>query len=536
MNRNPLRIYASFMFVLSSVFLTSCQENHSQTEDQGISGLELSTSSQPNVVAAWSLIVGQSADTALNSLVAPRAIMRFVLDIANSPNLCGVFSVSVQKSVSAPWQTLNGTKPQVRENSDNPLKEVTVCEVVFTPPLEQYWYAARLKYNGTVVRLDSKLVAGNTKSTIGTSFTSGKSDNAEVVVFGPGSIGLREAGKLNTISFGDSGCRGLPDNTDSSRKKQTCDDQSWPLPVIAQSAAALNPDLVLHVGDYRYFLEDEVSTDSWLYWQKDFFPAAQPLLLAAPWVFGRGNHEMCANGYFGPAYFQLFGAGTENTCVDSLDPWYFDVAVGGIGTDNEPHRFIVIDTNDDEASSLTTHYEAAIDITREVNAPKSVWWLTHIPAYTVLYYSGSFHTGDSHVRDALSSAINNKGELCPGGKCSPSLFLLGHQHIFQNLNFFNSDGSTLFPSHYIVGQGGVKLDKNSPDSIHERCAYKDFTINATTATTITDTVVQHGFMSWERDTISVNTALGWNPILYDANGGILPLPTQSSSAPTCNPN
>ncbi|MBX9700300.1 MAG: metallophosphoesterase [Acetobacteraceae bacterium] len=85
--------------------------------------------------------------------------------------------------------------------------------------------------------------------------------------------------------LGDTGC----DNKDS--RQARCDETSWPLARIAEQAATLGesgPDLVLHVGDYRYR-----GGDDWQNWRRDVFEPMRPLLLAAPWVMVRGNHENC---------------------------------------------------------------------------------------------------------------------------------------------------------------------------------------------------------------------------------------------------
>src|SRR6516225_3584844 len=59
--------------------------------------------------------------------------------------------------------------------------------------------------------------------------------------------------------LGDSGCRLRavkvdPTDTDwDDGKFQNCNtDTQWPLSVLAKSAAAARPDLVIHVGDYLY--------------------------------------------------------------------------------------------------------------------------------------------------------------------------------------------------------------------------------------------------------------------------------------------
>jgi len=85
---------------------------------------------------------------------------------------------------------------------------------------------------------------------------------------------------------------------------QSCNDPAkWPFAKVAQSAAALKPDLVLHIGDIHYRESPCPQGNTgcagslWGYgydaWQADFFTPTSPLLAAAPWVFVRGNHESC---------------------------------------------------------------------------------------------------------------------------------------------------------------------------------------------------------------------------------------------------
>src|SRR4029077_4491134 len=76
---------------------------------------------------------------------------------------------------------------------------------------------------------------------------------------------------------------------------QACGDPTiWPFSVIASAVAAMQPDLVLHVGDYQY--RDNpcppgntaCTGTPWGYgsdtWAADLFVPAAPLLAAAPWV------------------------------------------------------------------------------------------------------------------------------------------------------------------------------------------------------------------------------------------------------------
>jgi hypothetical protein len=123
-------------------------------------------------------------------------------------------------------------------------------------------------------------------------------------------LALGRAEPERIVIIGDSGCRMKA----SENAFQSCNDETtWPLAQVARSAAALKPDLVIHVGDLHYrespCPQGEASCQGspWGFgadaWMADFFDPVRPLLNAAPWVFVRGNHETCARA--GQGWFRL---------------------------------------------------------------------------------------------------------------------------------------------------------------------------------------------------------------------------------------
>ena len=92
--------------------------------------------------------------------------------------------------------------------------------------------------------------------------------------------------------------------------------RSWPFAEVAASAAALHPDLVVHIGDIHYRESPCPAGNAgcagspWGYghdaWMADFFVPARPLLAQAPWVFVRGNHETCVRA--GQGWFRYADA------------------------------------------------------------------------------------------------------------------------------------------------------------------------------------------------------------------------------------
>src|SRR5580704_13568530 len=122
------------------------------------------------------------------------------------------------------------------------------------------------------------------------------------------------------VVMGDTGCRV------EGKALQDCNDpKQWPFPVIANRAAAKQPDLVIHVGDY-YYRETACPPDhagcagtphgdNWDAWRADFFDPAEKLLTAAPWVMVRGNHEACRRG--GKGWLRLLDP--RDTVADCAD-------------------------------------------------------------------------------------------------------------------------------------------------------------------------------------------------------------------------
>lgn len=485
----------------------------------------------PPVLAAWSQITGETDPTKAASLTAPGAEFRFIIAQGGD---CGAFSVAFD---TASMQNQPASSAPTTRSGD--ALAIAVCSLTMGAD----WVQAHLLYQGQPATLSSQINAGSYvkdgifyadrhHKTVAP-WTAGPSNGQAVSVKGPASIG--QDGELTLVSLGDTGCRGIPDpKKPTSRHNQACESSDgsdpWPLAWLAGASANLQPDLVIHVGDYRYFFEKNDYT-SWPFWQKDFFPAAQPLLLAAPWVFTRGNHEGCpgADLPYGAGYFQLFGSNAGESCgaVQSsgspparqyMMPWYFDVATGGLGS-GEPHRFVMIDVNTQFATAditqATTDFETGMTITAA--GPASNWWVMHTPGVQAVYYGGAVNNGDTGVRQALEAATELQfcGTPAAPTPCRPSQFLMGHQHLFQTLTFADTDGGWLFPRMVIVGNSGTKIDQASPSPGGQGgCAYTFPNVKITGASSDLEAAVftesQHGLVVWTR-TNSPADPSGWTP-------------------------
>ncbi len=183
------------------------------------------------------------------------------------------------------------------------------------------------------------------------------------------------------LLIGDTGCR---------LKKgaaQDCNDISaWPFRLVADVAAELKPDLVLHLGDLLYRetacpaarkgCAGSPSGDSWDAWEADFFKPAEALLASAPFVFVRGNHEICARSGKGfGALVDPFPAQPGGACPVSAPPYAVDL--GGV-------TLLVFDVS--EANEFKADPAQAEKYRRQFSAaqfagPGPVWLAFHKPIW-----------------------------------------------------------------------------------------------------------------------------------------------------------
>src|SRR5580704_14004067 len=144
------------------------------------------------------------------------------------------------------------------------------------------------------------------------------------------SLPVPKANPQKIVIIGDTGCRLQTDNG-----TQSCNDPNpegtdtpYPFAAVAAAAAAQNPDLVLHVGDYAY-RDNECPAGlgyncggspwgfGWDTWEADLFAPGAPLLAAAPWIMTRGNHEQCnraGQGWYRFLDTQPFDTADVHTC------------------------------------------------------------------------------------------------------------------------------------------------------------------------------------------------------------------------------
>lgn len=244
------------------------------------------------------------------------------------------------------------------------------------------------------------------------------------------------------VVIGDAGCRLEDGDT-----PQSCNDPAaWPFERVAQSAARLEPELVIHVGDYLY-REDQCPDgdagcegspfgDNFLAWNADFFDPAQRLLRAAPWVFSRGNHEECSRA--GPGWFTFLDPNPPFPECEEFTPAY-TIDIG-------PVELLMLDSasaKDNSApSDLVDEYSEQI-AELESTVSENAWFVTHHPLWGIGESDGEVFM----INETLQASTDNM--LAAG----INLVLTGHIHFFEILDF---DGER--PPQLIVGNSGTELD------------------------------------------------------------------------------
>jgi len=246
------------------------------------------------------------------------------------------------------------------------------------------------------------------------------------------------------LVMGDTGCRV------KGMTVQACNDpRAWPFALIMKRAAAEQPDLVIHVGDY-YYRESAcpplyagcVGTphgDLWPSWAADFFDPAQPLLDAAPWIFARGNHESCSRGWKG--WSRMLEAGPAWASCGPESP-VFNVPIGGVTL----RVFDSADADDRRPTSETVALvRRQLDTLPQHAKASTDWIITHRPIWgetPILNFgpAGIFNVGLNRTEQA---AVKGRD------LSAVALIVSGHIHHFASFDFGGAR-----PAQLVVGTGG----------------------------------------------------------------------------------
>jgi hypothetical protein len=319
---------------------------------------------------------------------------------------------------------------------------------------------------------------------------------ATSAVVGGQSLPVPKASPTRIVVIGDTGCR-----LQNGNGTQSCNDPNpngtdtpYPFAAVAALAAAQNPDLVLHVGDYAYRDNPCPAGQGyncggspwgfgWDTWQADLFAPGAPLLAAAPWIMTRGNHEQCNRA--GQGWYRFLDTNAyDTTGVRTCDDPTQDANPAG-GNWNNPFlvnintstQIVVFDTANAKPQSqkpalatgpgsmFFTTYASELTTAGNLLAMASPplpfnLWSNHHPIF-------GYATG-SPPANPIPAFVPVMNSVFPGTYFPPpiNLALHGHTHDYQAINFQTGTlpgGGTFQPAATLVsGNAGDILDTALP--------------------------------------------------------------------------
>ncbi len=285
---------------------------------------------------------------------------------------------------------------------------------------------------------------------------------------------LPKATPKRIVVLGDTGCRIKL----SDKAFQDCNERAaWPLAAVADAAASVAPDLVIHVGDYHYREnacppgKTGCAGSPWGYgwdaWQADLFAPAAKLMAVAPWIVVRGNHESCARA--GQGWWRFLDPrplAPRQDCNDPTDDAIGDYSApyavplgAAAGADTQ---FIVFDSSLvgvaplAPSSAMFRTYRAELERAFALAARRpQTFFMNHHP---VLAFApkpadpASPYPGNGALQSVLDT-------LAPTVLFPPNVaaVLSGHVHLFEVVSF-----STPQPPQLVSGNGGDLVDTALP--------------------------------------------------------------------------
>jgi hypothetical protein len=249
------------------------------------------------------------------------------------------------------------------------------------------------------------------------------------------------------VVIGDTGCR------IKGAEVQNCNSE-WPFESVAKAAAAAQPQLVIHVGDYLY-REDPCPAgsllkcggspygDNWDAWNADFFKPAAKLLAAAPWALARGNHEDCGRAWRG--WFYYLDSRPWQAAACNATPPPVSIQLGS---------FQLIEFDSSGVSSMLNQ-EQVQNYARQLSSlhPRNAWLVDHHPFWAVR--PGRNGAPPIAETETLQRAWD---QASPQGI---DMVLSGHTHAFELLSY-----GAQRPLQIVAGDAGTKLDPGVPHQIN----------------------------------------------------------------------
>ena len=321
------------------------------------------------------------------------------------------------------------------------------------------------------------------------------------------------------VIIADTGCRMKA----SENAFQPCNDPvKWPFAKVAQSAAALKPDLVLHIGDIHYRESPCPQGNTgcagslWGYgydaWQADFFTPASPLLAAAPWIFVRGNHETCFRA--GQGWFRFIDTQAwreQRSCNDpalDADADYSMPYAVPLAVDTQLIVFDSSRTNGKPFASTDTAYGKYLQQLKTVaeltQQKTNSFFMSHHPLLAVapVKKQSQFKPAGNEGLQSVFAALYPQ-RLFPDGV---TVAMHGHVHLFESISF-----KSAHPVSLVMGNSGSANEGLVPEvlppgaKLYEGAEVDDYAARS-----------DYGFATLDR--LAANAGGGWMLTEYTVDG------------------
>ena len=371
-----------------------------------------------------------------------------------------------------------------------------------------------------------------------------KLDGSSTAYLGSILLPTRSDNPTHVIGIGDTGCRMVH------WQIQSClSGVEWPFAAVASSAAKTidqykSQTIIVHVGDYHYRENPcaDVSPecggspfgDNWATWEEEFFKPAAPLLLAAPWVMVRGNHENCNRAGAGWLFFFALPGQrkTQNACESDLTSYSLNI---GQTADGRARRLVVLDTAyDDNTYDIEKRCRTYAEWLDELRPSGAEIWLTlHQPLW-MRNSDGSANTdkaSEACKNGTTKSALNVMRARFDSAAPTrlARLVLSGDVHLFQ----FFQPSDEFMPVQAVVGNGGTKLDdlKSLAAGVGARTRQSDLSseVDSFGVKGAALSIARHGFTTFSL------VGSTWTMSPFDASGKIM-ASCRFSEAPTSSPS
>ena len=345
---------------------------------------------------------------------------------------------------------------------------------------------------------------------------------------------LPKADPQRIVVLADTGCR----MKKADNAFQACNDgAAWPFANVAAAAASLNPDLVLHIGDYHY-RENACPTDvagckdspwgyGWDTWQADLFTPAAGLMAKAPWIVVRGNHEECARG--GQGWFRFLDprpyseTRSCNTPANDDAGNYSDPYAVALGATSQVVVFdsakagkVALSATDAQFAFYQKQFQTVAALAAKAGMVNTVF-TDHHPILAFAPVAGSAPAPGNLALQSVMKSAYPQAYYPPGVQVA----LHGHVHDFQAISFTSGHPATI-----VSGNAGDNLEVALPDPLSATAQ--------PAPGAIIDRITHHtsfGFMLMERRPAP---ATGWSFKAYTTAGKVLATCLQSGTTLSCD--